>query len=84
MKPSDAFLIDRRVAHRHIEKGLLAREDFEKSLASLPDAGENATITSIPIVKVTARKSTAPKVAVAPPVEDNLYDIDDDDDGDDD
>lgn len=85
MKPSADFLIDRRVVDRHIDKGIVAREDFEKRLAGLPDASENVATTSIPIVKVTARKSAPVKPAVqALPLEDSMYDIDDDDDGDDD
>jgi hypothetical protein len=84
MKPSDAFLFDRRVAHRHVEKGLLSQEAFDQSLEALPDATANSATTSIPIVKVTARKAAVPKVSSASVVEDNLYDIDDDDDGDDD
>ncbi len=84
MKPSDAFLIDRRVAQRHVDKGLLSQEDFDKSLAELPDCTANSATTSIPIVKVAARKNTSPRPAPAPLVDDNLYDIDDDDDGDDD
>ena len=84
MKPSAAFLFDRRVAHRHVEKGLLTQDAFDQSLAALPDSTANSATTSIPIVKVTARKAAAPKVSAAPVVEDNLYDIDDDDDGDDD
>lgn len=83
MKPSAAFLYDRRVAHRHIDKGLLSQDAFDQSIAALPDATANSATTSIPIVKVTARKAVAPKVSAAPVVEENLYDIDDDD-GDDD
>jgi len=84
MKPSADFLRDRRVAQRHVEKGLLPAEELKSFIDGLPDAGVNAAVTSIPIVKVTARKAAAVKVAPASTVEDNLYDIDDDDDGDDD
>jgi hypothetical protein len=84
MKPSADFLRDRRVAQRHVDKGLLPADELQKFIDTLPDAGANSAVTSIPIVKVTARKSVAPKVAPASVVEDNLYDIDDDDDGDDD
>lgn len=83
MKPSDAFLLDRRVAQRHVDKGLLSQEDFDKSLADLPDAGLNSGTTSIPIVKVAARKNLGPRPVAPPPVDENLYDLDDDD-GDDD
>ena len=84
MKPSDAFLIDRRVAQRHIDRGLLSQQYFDKSLSGLADVAGQSVMTSIPIVKVTARKSVAPKVTSANPAEDNLYDLDEDDDGDDD
>lgn len=83
MKPSDAFLLDRRVAQRHVDKGLLSQEDFDKSLADLPDAAPISATTSIPIVKVAARKNMGPKPPPPQIVDENLYDIDDDD-GDDD
>ncbi len=82
MKPSAEFLIDRRLVERHLEKGHLAPEDFQKFLDSLPDAGLNSGVTSIPVVKVSARKSVVPKVSASLPADELEFDDDDDDDGD--
>jgi len=83
MKPSADFLRDRRVAQRHVDKGLLPAEELKSFIDGLPDASANAAVTAIPIVKVSARKPATLKAAPAPLIEDNLYDLDDDD-GDDD
>jgi hypothetical protein len=36
------MLLDRRVIERNIRKGLVNREEYEKSLAALPDVSEQA------------------------------------------
>lgn len=38
----DPKMLDKRVAHRYIKKGLLAEKEFEKHLKSLPDLAEKS------------------------------------------
>ncbi|MGC4122732.1 MAG: hypothetical protein QM765_50805 [Myxococcales bacterium] len=38
----DPKMLDKRVAHRFIKKGLLAEKEFDKHLKSLPDLAEKA------------------------------------------
>jgi len=41
----DTKLLDKRVAHRFIKKGLLPEKEFDKHLKSLPDlAGQSAPV----------------------------------------
>lgn len=35
-------LVDRRVAHRYVRRGVVDEKDFEKYLKSLPDLAEQA------------------------------------------
>lgn len=37
-----AMLLDKRVVERNIKKGLITREEYEKSLAELPDVADQA------------------------------------------
>lgn len=37
-------LLDRRVVERNIRKGIVTREEYDKSLSELPDVGGNAVI----------------------------------------
>jgi hypothetical protein len=36
------MLLDRRVVDRNIKKGLVTREEYDKSLAALPDVADQA------------------------------------------
>jgi len=38
----DRKLIDKRVAHRYVKKGVLDEKDWEKHMKSLPDLAEQA------------------------------------------
>lgn len=38
------FLLDRRVAERHIAKGLLKRADYNDAMENLPDVADNAEL----------------------------------------
>lgn len=41
------FLFDKRVLQRNVEKGLVDPKSVQKMLSSLPDAAENAAVTSV-------------------------------------
>ena len=40
--PIDNKLVDKRVAHRYVRKGVLEEKDFERYMKSLPDLAEQA------------------------------------------
>lgn len=40
------ILFDRRVVERHIKKGEVTREDYEKFVAALPDVSDNAELVN--------------------------------------
>ncbi len=40
--PIEARLIDKRVAHRYVRKGVLDEKDYEKHMKSLPDLADRA------------------------------------------
>jgi len=40
--PIETKLVDKRVAHRYVRKGLLDEKDYEKHLKSLPDLADQA------------------------------------------
>jgi len=42
--PLPDFILDKRVVHRNIAKGLLTREELEKRLSKLPDVEDNAEV----------------------------------------
>ncbi len=40
--PIETKLIDKRVAHRYVRKGILDEKEYDKHLKSLPDLAEQA------------------------------------------
>ena len=42
MKISGKMLLDKRLVHRHIEEGLVSREEYEAHIKSLEDLTEQA------------------------------------------
>ncbi len=40
--PIENKLVDKRVAHRYVRKGVLDEKDYDKHLKSLPDLAEQA------------------------------------------
>jgi hypothetical protein len=40
--PIENRLIDKRVAHRYVRKGVVDEKDYEKHMKSLPDLAEQA------------------------------------------
>jgi len=40
--PIETRLIDKRVAHRYVRKGILDEKEYERHLKSLPDLAEQA------------------------------------------
>jgi hypothetical protein len=40
--PTETKLIDKRVAHRYVRKGILDEKEFDKHLKSLPDLADQA------------------------------------------
>ena len=42
MKISGTMLLDKRIVDRHIDQGLISREDYQAHLKSLEDVGEKA------------------------------------------
>lgn len=42
MKISGTMLLDKRIVERHIDQGLVSREDYQAHLESLNDVGEQA------------------------------------------
>jgi len=41
-EPIENRLVDKRVAHRYVEKGALEEKEFERYLKSLPDLADRA------------------------------------------
>lgn len=64
-------LFDQRTLERNLDKGLITREEYDKYLAALPDAADNATRVEAEFVEgvLDAKPATA-------------MDDDDDDDAD--
>ena len=44
---SQDFLFDKRVIQRNVEKGLLDQKTVQKTISSLPDRADNATVTAV-------------------------------------
>ena len=45
-------LLDKRLVHRHIDRGLVARATYAEALAGLPDVGGKATTVSVEVSSV--------------------------------
>jgi len=45
-------LLDKRLARRHIERGLIAQATYDKSIADLPDRTSNATVVHVEVASV--------------------------------
>ncbi len=91
----DLDKIDVRVAHRYIQKDLLAQADFDKYLAELPDLSDQVDVRDYETIfreeaiierqRAAERPKPAPiPVKAAPPTDDEDEDDDDLDDDDDD
>lgn len=52
MKLRPNLLLDTRLAERHINRGFLSREDYEKHLAELPDLVDVAETVVVEMTKV--------------------------------
>ncbi len=66
-------LVDRRVVERNIRKGIVTREEYQKFLEALPDAGANAEV-------MRARLGEDEELASAPDVDDDDDDVEEGDD----
>ena len=42
MKITGDMLLDKRLVHRHIEQGIVSREDYDAHMSGLPDLEDNA------------------------------------------
>ena len=42
MKISGTMLLDKRIVERHLDQGLISREEYQAHLKSLADVGEQA------------------------------------------
>lgn len=69
------MLLDKRVAERNINKGLLSRSEHESYLAALPDMSENAEAVSVRLYDEPEEPSAADE-----DVEDDEIDSSEEDD----
>jgi hypothetical protein len=51
------FVIDKRVLHRNLAKGIVDPKEYEKQLAELPDMQENAAPVLAPPAESTETES---------------------------
>jgi hypothetical protein len=52
MKISEDKLLDKRLVHRHISRGLLTEASYTEHLAGLPDRADNATVMRVKLASV--------------------------------
>ncbi len=54
-----AMLLDKRVVERNIKKGLVTREEYDKSVSSLPDVADGAELIKARLGDPEAEESDA-------------------------
>lgn len=46
------LLLDKRLVDRHLERGLVTEEEYQKHLGELPDLDENAEVLEVEVESV--------------------------------
>jgi len=52
MKISDDMLLDKRLVHRHINRGLVKAADYDAHLSGLPDLTASAAVMNVKVSSV--------------------------------
>jgi len=65
--PIETKLVDKRVAHRYIRKGLLDEKEYERHLKSLPDLSDQALSVEASIEGEDLSEDTGEESGGAPP-----------------
>ncbi len=56
MKLREELLLDKRLIERHIQRGLISREDYDKHLADLADKRSTASVMKVEVSSVGVGK----------------------------
>ncbi|HET6413935.1 MAG TPA: hypothetical protein VFG53_17895 [Anaeromyxobacter sp.] len=64
--PIETRLVDKRVAHRYLRKGLLDEKEYERHMKSLPDLSDQALSVEASIEGQDLREDEAEPGEVAP------------------